>query len=150
MKTLRILLTINVPDEVTPEMIDLSTLDDGYFIGAFDDNGEGIFNPDDIADCEIESCTDTAAQTTEFMGWNLTDFESRAATLELDRATDSDYFEGEEYTVEGGETPPQIYDRAKFTLAIHYLESGFDASVGISWDNIETLLNTWCLIDEPK
>ena len=134
MKTLKILLTIEVPDEVTPEMIDLSHYKDGYYIGAFDAASDPIAHCSD--NCWIEYCIDPMTPTVIFLVWGVGDFEDRA--LDLEGSGDDDH-------KEDGDPKPR-FDRSKFPEALHQMDHDHDANNGITWETIDYYLEEYCLL----
>ena len=146
MKTLQIVITIIVPDNVTLEMLDISTLNDGYFIGAFNENSEGIPIPDDVADCSIDSINDINNPTSISLNWGITDFETRAIELE----TDADENFEPEYDPQGVliNKPFPIYNRTRFPQALFQMQHHHDCNNGITWDTIDFYLHLLCLLNE--
>jgi hypothetical protein len=148
MKTLQLVITIYVPDEVTPEMIEMSHYDEGYYICASNTGSDPIALMDE--NYILDSVNDIAHPETIHISWGIEDFEQRAGELELERAEDIDYLEGEEYEGEGGETPPQIYDRSKFSDALCQMKHHHDCCYGITWETIDYILDSYCLITDSK
>jgi len=146
MKTLHLVITIIVPDNVTLEMLDISTLNDGYFIGAFDENSKGIHIPDDIAECSIDSINDINNPTSISLNWSIDDFETRA--LELEEEADKNYEPDYDSKDELINKPFPIYNRTKFPNALYQMQHHHDCNNGITWDTIDFYLHLLCLLNE--
>lgn len=144
MKTLKILLTIEVPDEVTSNMIDISAYQDGYIIYAHDINNEIIdINQSDQGN--IEYCTDTAIPTEIFLLWGIGDLESKA--LGLEGYEDDDFVEQYIEEEDAFSKPKPIYDRSKFSKVLRQIEHDHDADFGITWQTLEGYLENYCRPD---
>jgi hypothetical protein len=146
MKTFKVLVSIDVPDDITPEMLHISGFQDGYFINANTAEGtiRDINNSDDGS---IEYCTDTDNPTEIFLVWGIGDLETKALKNEV--------FEDDDYTGDvddPDDQPKPIYDRTKFPTALRQMGIGHDCNCGITWETIDYFLDEYCLIstDHPR
>lgn len=135
MKTLQLLIEIDVPDSVTPNQINISSYQDGYFISANDDDGETI-DIDAPDDGNLRYCSDPNAPSQIFTVWGIDDLESRAISMEAELNEDG----------EPVGKFKQLYDRSKFPETLRNIGHDHDANYGITWDTLDYYLNTYCLI----
>ena len=72
----------------------------------------------------------------ESITWSVDDFHGRAVEMEHDADPNFEY--------EGDDSVFRIYDPEKFQEALERMISGHDATIGITWDNIDALLDEYC------
>ena len=137
MKTINVVLTITVPDEVIPRQIKISSCDNGYIINAYNTDGEQI-NIGKGDNCTIDYCNDPITPSQIFICWGINDFEYRASILE--GYTD----DIEESVIVENKPKSPIFDRSKFVEALGQMDHDHDANFGITWDTIDEYLDSYC------
>ena len=146
MKTLQLLLEITVPDQVTPEMIEVESFMQDFLIGATDENVHRI----DLFEGRawLRECTEKDKPSVIFIIWGIDDFRSRAFEKEVDNdeewaANHQDY---DINLLDPADQPKLLYDRSKFSLALERMEHHHDCNNGITWDTIDYYLDEYCLL----
>lgn len=74
-------------------------------------------------------------------------FEIKSDLEELDKTSihwSTLDFETKAREIEGFYSKEDIYDRNKFKEALEVMISNHDASVGINWNDVENILDTYC------
>lgn len=71
------------------------------------------------------------------ISWGVQDFEGQAVEKERELQEEKELAE-----------LPHLYDRTKFSEALHQMKHKHDANYGITWDTIDFYLNYMCRVED--